>query len=60
MGKYEVSVMGLESYEVEANSEEEAIITAIDYFKDDDLYCGTKEANNVTEEDCFIMWFEEY
>lgn len=60
MGEYEVSVMGLESYKVEANSEEEAIIKAIDCFADDDMYYGTEEADKVTESDCHVMWFEEY
>lgn len=60
MGEYEVSVMGLESYKVEADSEEEAIIKAIDKFIDDDMYYGTEEADKVTEADCFVMWFEEY
>ena len=60
MGKYEVSVMGLESYKVEAESEEEAIIKAIDCFMNDDMYYGTEEADKVTEAHCFVMWFEEY
>ena len=60
MGEYEVSVMGLESYKVEADSEEEAIIKAIDSFINDDMYWGTAEADMVTEEDCHVMWFEEY
>lgn len=60
MGEYEVSVMGLESYKVEADSEEEAIIKAIDSFINDDMYWGTEEADRVTEEDCRIMWYEEY
>ena len=60
MGEYEVSVMGLESYKVQADSEEEAIIKAIDKFIDDDMYYGTEEADKVTEADCFVMWFEEY
>lgn len=60
MGEYEVSVMGLESYKVEADSEEEAIIKAIDKFIDDDMYWGTEETDRVTEEDCHIMWYEEY
>jgi hypothetical protein len=60
MGEYEVSVMGMESYKVEAESEEDAIIKAIDCFANDDMYWGTEEADKVTEADCFVMWYEEY
>ena len=61
MGDYDVCVMKQVTYTVYgANSEEEAIIQAIDYFRDDDMFYGTEEAENVTEEDCEIMWFEEY
>ena len=60
MGEYEISVMGMESYKVEAETEKEAIIKAIDCFANDDLYYGTEEADKVTEADCFVMWYEEY
>lgn len=60
MGEYEISVMGMESYKVEAETKEEAIIKAIDCFANDDLYYGTEEADKVTEADCFVMWYEEY
>ena len=59
MGEYEISVMGMESYKVVAETEEEAIIKAIDCFANDDLYYGTEEADKVTEADCFVMWYEE-
>lgn len=59
-GTYEICVMGLETYIVRnAKSEEDAIIQAIDYFKDDDMWYGSEEAENVTEDDCEIVWFEE-
>lgn len=57
----EVCVKGMETYSIkEAKSKEDAIIQAIDYFMDDDMYYGTEEAENVTKEDCEIMWYEEY
>lgn len=59
MSRYEVCVMDMETYTVTAESEEDAIIEAIDCFKNDDEYYGSEEAENVTEEDCVIMCFEE-
>lgn len=56
-GEYEVSVKGLVSYSGYAESEEDAIIYAIDCFKDDDEFCGTEVAENVTKEDCRIITF---
>ena len=61
LGDYEVCVMGMETYKVEgAFTERQAIIRAMDYFRDDDLYFDTEEAENVTEEDCEIIDFERY
>lgn len=60
MGNYEVCVMGIETYTIKnAESEEDAIIQAMDCFFNDDEYYGSEEAENVTEEDCEIVWFEE-
>jgi hypothetical protein len=56
---YEVSVKNMETYSVEADSEEEAIIQAIDYFCDDDEYYGSEFAENVAEEDCEIVGWED-
>lgn len=58
--KFNISVLEYGYVEVEASSEEEAIIKAIDCFADDDMYYGTEEADKVTESDCHVMWFEEY
>lgn len=58
VGEYEVSVYGMETYKVYATSEEDAINRAIEKFMDDDMYCGSEEAENVTEDDCEIIWFE--
>lgn len=61
MGDYDVNVKGLCTYEIKgAESKEDAIIQAIDCFCNDDEFYGTKETENVTENDCEIMWFEEY
>ena len=61
MGDYDINVKGLCIYEIrEAESREDAIIQAIEYFCNDDLFLGTDEADNVTEDDCTIMWFKEY
>ena len=60
MGTYEICVKGLETYTIyNAKSEKDAIIQAIDYFCDDDEWYGSKEAENVTEDDCDVEWFEE-
>lgn len=57
MRDYDVNVKGLCTYTIkEAETEEEAIIRAINCFKDDDLYYDTEEAENVTEDDCIIDW----
>ena len=58
-GHYEICVMNKETYRIEyAKSKEDAIIQAIDFFKDDDEFFGTEEAENVTEDDCEIVWYE--
>ena len=58
VGEYEVSVYGMETYKVYATSENDAINRAMEKFMDDDMYCGTEEAENVTESDCEVIWFE--
>lgn len=61
MGDYDINVKGLCTYEIRgAKSEEEAIIQAIDCFCNDDEFYGTEETENITEDDCEVMWFEEY
>ena len=51
----------METYTIcEAESEEDAIMQAIDCFKDDDMHHGADYTESVTEEDCEIMWSEEY
>ena len=57
MRDYDINVKGLCTYTIiEAESEEEAIIQAIDNFCNDDLFWDTEEAENVTEDDCTIDW----
>lgn len=56
-GEYEISVKGLVSYSGYAESEEDAIVYAIDCFKDDDEFYGTEVAETVTEDDCKIIAF---
>lgn len=59
MGDYEVRVKGIETYTIRnAESEEDAIVQAIDCFRNDDLHYGSEEAENVTVADCEIIWFE--
>lgn len=61
MGNYDVCVKNMETYTIcEAESEEDAIMQAIDCFKDDDMHHGADYTESVTEEDCEIMWSEEY
>lgn len=61
MRDYDINVKGLCTYEIKGvESEEEAIMQAIDCFCNDDEFCGAEETENVTESDCEIMWFEEY
>lgn len=59
MFRYEINVKGLESYIVIADDDATAIVKAIDYFKDDDLYYDSEEADDVTENDCKIICKEE-
>lgn len=60
MGTYEICVKGLETYTIyNAKSEKDAIIDAIDCFCNDDEWYGSEETENVTEDDCEVMWFEE-
>ena len=55
MRDYDINVKGLCTYTIkEAESEEEAIIQAIDDFCNDDLFWGTEATENVTEDDCTI------
>ena len=42
-----------------AKSEADAIVQAIDCFKDDDIHYGADYTENVTKDDCEIIWFEE-
>ena len=56
---YEVCVKSMETYSVEADSEEDAIVQAIDYFCDDDEYYGSEFTENITEKDCKIVGCEE-
>lgn len=58
IGKYEVCVLNMETYTVYAKSESDAIDKAITDFMNDDMFYGTEEAENVTEEDCEIVYFE--
>ena len=61
MGDYDICVKGMETYTIRgAKSERDAINRAMEHFMDDDMYYGTEEAENVTEADCEIKWFEEY
>lgn len=61
MGDYDINVKGLCTYTIkEAKSKEEAIIQAIDDFCNDDMFYGDKVTENVTKDDCEVMWFEEY
>lgn len=61
MGDYDINVKGLCTYEIKgAKSEKDGIQQAIDYFCDDDEFYGTEEAENVTENDCEILWKDEY
>ena len=57
MRDYDINVKGLCTYTIkEAESKEEAITQAIDDFCNDDLFWGTEEAENITEDDCTIDW----
>lgn len=57
MRDYWINVKGLCTYTINgAESEEEAIMQAIDYFQDDDMFYGTKVAENVQPQDCIVDW----
>lgn len=57
MGDYDINVKGLCTYEIRgAKSREDAIAQAIDNLFNDDEFYGTE----ATEDDCEVMWFEEY
>ena len=60
MYKYDICVKNLEHYEIYANSDEEAILQAIDNFTNDDEWIGSEEAECVTENDCEIYSCEEW
>ena len=60
MRDYDINVKGLCTYTIrEAESEEYAIIQAIDDFCNDDLFWGTEDAESVTEDDCVIEWYSK-
>lgn len=59
MKKYSIVVMGTETYDVYAETEEEAFRKALDCFADDDLYYGSEEAERATIDDCEVVWVEE-
>ena len=57
MRDYIINIKGLCSYTVkEVKSEDEAIIQAIDDFRNDDLFWGTEVAESVTIDDCTVDW----
>lgn len=58
IGKYTVCVLNMETYIVYAKSERDAINKAITDFVNDDMFYGTEEADNVTQDDCRIIYFE--
>jgi hypothetical protein len=58
IGKYTVCVLNMETYIVYAKSERDAINKAITDFVNDDMFYETKEADNVTQDDCRIIYFE--
>lgn len=60
MYKYDVCVKNCEHYDIYADSDEEAKVKAIDCFKDDDMWCGSEEAEYVTEKDSEIYSREEW
>lgn len=52
--------MRMETYDVYAETEEEAFLKALDCFSDDDEYYGSEEAERATIDDCEVVWIEEY
>lgn len=60
MVRYDICVKNMEHYEFNAkDNDEKAKIIALDYFKDDDEYYGSEEAENATIDDCEIWSKEE-
>ena len=57
-GTYEVCVKEEETYTVHAVNKEEAIALAIDQFCDDDEYYGSELTEDVTADDCEVVWYE--
>lgn len=57
--KYNICVKEKESYIVIAETDMDAFIKAIDLFKDDDMYYDMEETENVTTNNCKIIWKEE-
>lgn len=57
---YDICVMGCETYNgIKAKSEDKAKQIALDYFKDDDMWFQTEEAEKASIKDCEIIWKEE-
>ena len=59
MNKYSIAVMKMETYDVYAETENEAFLKALDCFADDDLFYGSEQAENATIDDCEVVWVEE-
>lgn len=60
MRDYDINVKCLCTYTIkEAESKEAAIVEAIDSFCNDDLFWGSDETKNVSEDDCVIEWFSK-
>ena len=57
--KYNICIKEKESYIVIAETDMDAFIKAIDLFKDDDMYYDMEETENVTTNNCKIIWKEE-
>ena len=57
---YEVSVKGLSTYKVYADNDKEAKVKAIDCFFDDDEFYGLELTENVSEDECEIVWKEDF
>ena len=57
--KWSIVVMGMETYDVIADSVEEAFQKALDCFADDDLYYGSELAERATINDCEVAFVEE-
>jgi hypothetical protein len=57
--KYDVNVKKLSTYTLYAESDEEAVVKAIDCFCDDDMFWGDYEPEDVREDECEIVGKEE-